>query len=252
MSPTVKKIVQRLKEANPNEQIKLIKSIADMRLQEAVPELLQLLQNKVDYDVQIETIKALGIIQDVQAGDTLLRYLSQEDIPILMETVLALGKLCEIGFSKSLQPLEDMLDHPNYRVRKFTIEALASCGRESTLERLFLILQQENLSEEMREQITLAIGRIGGSRAIEILQQLLIPSDLFPKLSMEVRRAAILALGENKTPVALELLGKIYQDKSEPKIIRKYSEDAIKKTILGAKEYFLRIKEQAERILKRK
>ncbi|MHA1795657.1 MAG: HEAT repeat domain-containing protein [Promethearchaeota archaeon] len=72
------------------------------------------------------------------------------------------------------------------------------------------------------------------------------------KLHIEVRRGAILAFGEIKNPAALELLGKIYQNKNEPKIIRQYAEDAIKKTILGAKEYFLSIKEQATRILRGK
>lgn len=252
MGPSLKKLLVKLHDMNAQEQVKAIQAIAESGNPEGVEEILELLTENADYDVQIESIKALGSLQDTRAGETLLAYLDQEDVPILMETVLALGKLCEIGFSKALTPLEEMMSHSNYRVRKFTIDALSRCGADTTVELLFNELKKEDLSVEMREQITSALGQIGGSRAIEILKYLLFPSDIFPKLTVEVRRAAIHSLGQNKSPAALEVLGKIYNDKDEPKVIRKYAEDAIKMTVDGAKEYYIKVRQRAEHILKGK
>ncbi|MHA1611154.1 MAG: HEAT repeat domain-containing protein [Promethearchaeota archaeon] len=250
MPPSIKKTLGKLNDLDPREQIKALQTLGDLRASESVPAIIQLLADDQDYDVQIEGIKSLGKIQDIQAGDKILSYFDHEDVPILMEVVTALGKLCEIGYSKGLPLLEQKLTHTNYRVRKFTIDALSSCGGDSTIEKLFTMLQNEDLSVEMHEQITLAIGQIGGSRAIELLQKLLIPSDLFPKLTVEVRRAAIYALGQNKSPVALEILGKIYNDKKEVNVIRNYAEEAIKGTVSGAKDYYLQIRERAENILR--
>ncbi|MHA1673896.1 MAG: HEAT repeat domain-containing protein [Promethearchaeota archaeon] len=252
MPPSIKKLGEKLQDQDPREQIKALKTLGNLRSSESVDSIIKLLTDDQDYDVQIECIKSLGKIQEIQSGDKLLNLIDHEDIPILMEVVIALGKLIEIGFTKGLADLEEKLNHTNYRVRKFTIDALSTCGGDSTIEKLFLMLQNEDLSVEMHEQITMSIGKIGGSRAIEILQKLLIPSDLFPKLSVEVRRAAIKALGQNKKTVALEILGKIYNDKKEVKIIRNYAEEAIKMTISGAKEYYLQIRERAENILRGK
>jgi HEAT repeat protein len=99
---------------------------------------------------------------------------------------------------------------------------------------------------ELKELIANTIGQIGGSRSIEILKE------LSKEGRVEIRRAAIKALGELRNTVALDLLGKIYNDKKEDKVIKAFAEEAIKKIIEGARTAYLNLKQRAEDILKGK
>jgi HEAT repeat protein len=66
---------------------------------------------------------------------------------------------------------------------------------------------------------------------------------------MKVRHSVIHALGESKNSETLEILGKIYNNKIENKIIRWYAEEAIRKTIIAARDEFMQLKKLAEEIL---
>jgi HEAT repeat protein len=246
------KILPRLSEPNSDLQIKTLRELAEMKAGECIPDIIRLAQSGED-SVKLEAMVALGKIADPKSGEEILPFLEKkDDVPFLMEVITTLGTIGANGFTGAAKALHPMLDHEHYRVRKFAIQALGNCGNVESIDALYSHFQKEDVSMETKEAIALSIGQIGGSRAMEILTNLVLPSEKSHVLSKEVRRAAIQALGDMRSPRALEVLGKVYNDDEEDKVIRKYAEAAIRKTIDGAKEWYLRIKDRAETILKGK
>lgn len=245
MTPAWEKPLKMLSELDLNVKIKALRELGRLKAVECQTDIIKLLNiqdPKLD-DVKLEAIITLGKIADPSIGDQLLTYMDTTDIPFLMELITTLGILGANGFTKAAPAIEKKLDHANFRIRKFSIQALAKCGNASTIEKLFEIFQRKETTTETKELLAETIGQIGGSRAIEILK------DLVKEGLMEIRRAAIKALGEARTQISLEVLGQIYNDKKEDKIIRKFAEDAIRKIIEGARDYYLQVKQRAEDIL---
>jgi len=250
MAPTWKKYLKRIDDKDKDTQIEALQELGYLKADMAVTDITKLIQkDNVDFAVRAEAIKALGDIGDTSVGPLLITLLKEDEIVILMEVVIALGKLCSHGFTKGIEPLEKMLDHEHPRILKYTIRALGRAGASDSIKQLYPLLRDEDARIELKEEVTLAIGEIGGPKALKILKDLLFPSDEFPKLEMQIRRAAITSLGKAQKPKTLELLGKAYR-KTESKIIKKYAEAAIEKTVDGAKNRYKRIKRRAKEILK--
>jgi len=243
MPAAYEKPMKLLHELDPTVRIKALREIGYLKASECVTDVLRLTKDEND-DVRVEAMITLGKIGDTQIGNELLTLIDTGDIPLLMELINTLGILGANGFTKSSHYIEKKIDHPNFRVRKFVIQSLGKCGTPASIEKMYEVFNRKESSVEIKELIANAIGQIGGSRAIEIL------TDLSKEGLMEIRRAAIKALGESRTPAALEVLGKILKDKKEDKVIRNYAEEAVKKIIEGAKAAFLQIKQRAEEILK--
>jgi HEAT repeat protein len=252
MSPSYSKPLKLLSDSDPSNRIKAVRELGNLKADECISDILRAVESDEDDDVKLEAVIALGRIGDTSVGDKLLNQLDSKDIPFLMETVNTLGILAENGFTAAIDPLENMIEYSNFRVRKLVIEALGKAGSSTTIEKLFTYLKTDKVAIELKELCATAIGQIGGARAIQILRNLIIPNDEIPELIMEVRRAAIYSLGESRNEVALEVLKKVFSNKDEDKVIRKYAEEALKKTIEGAKARYLRIKKRAEDILKGK
>jgi len=250
MTPPFSKVLNQLIHQDPSVRIRALRELGQLKAAECLTDIIQVIEKDSDDDVRVEAVQTLGHIQDIHAGSALLPILTADDIPMVMEAVIALGILGAHGFTDGLVPLERLLTHSHFTVRKYAIEAMGKCGNTETIEKLYAHFKKEDVSIETRQLVATAIGQIGGSRAIHILQNLVLPTGEINELQMEVRRAAIYALGEARTPVALEVLGKVYRNKKEHKVVRKYTEDALKKTIEGAKQHFLTIKKRAEDILK--
>ncbi len=248
MSHPYEKALKLLVDPDVKLRIKALHELAKLRPPECVNDILHILEKDDDDDVKIAAIQTLAVINEISAGPTLIKMLSLDNIPIAMEAVVALGIITAQGYTPGVTALEKMLDHPNFRIRKFTIIVLGECGGSTTIEKLYDHFKKDETSIESKELIATAIGKIGGARAIEILQSLVGITSEVSELKMEVRRAAIAALGEARIPAALDILGKVYNDKKEHKVVRKYAEDAIKKTVDGAYQQFLLIKKHAEDI----
>jgi HEAT repeat protein len=252
MAPAYQKALKQLSENDVSLKIKALRELGELKATECVSDIFRLVEKDESDEVKAEAVRALGMIQDNSIGDKLIPLLDSNDVPLVMESVNTLGIFCANGFTKAVAPIEKLLDHSNFRVRKFAIEALGNSGSSTSIEKLFDYFRKEDASIETKELIARAIGKIGGPRAIEILKDLIIPSELVPKSIMEVRRAAIAALGESRQSAALEILGKVYNDKEEHKVIKSYTEEAIKKTIEAARVQYMNIKKRAEEILKGK
>jgi len=250
MTPPFSNALKQLDHSDPWVRIRALKELGHLKAAECLTDITRVIDKDPHDDVKVEAVRVLGQIQDIHAGSVLLPILKTEDIPMVMEAVVALGTLGAHGFTDGVVPLERLLTHSHFTVRKYAIEALGKCGNSGTIDLLYTHFKKEDVSVETRQLVATAIGHIGGSKAIQILQNLVLPTGEINELQMEVRRAAIYALGEARTPVALEVLGKVYRNKKEHKVVRKYTEDALKKTIEGAKQHFLAIKKRAEDILK--
>jgi len=252
MAPALKKIIESLNSDDPKTKIKAIREIADQKLVECLSDLARLLEKDSPDDVKVEAIRAMGKIQDSAAGPYLLPFLPSDDVELAMESIQALGILGSGGFTDGVLPLEQLLESPKFRIRKYAIMALGECGTSATLETLYEHFKRDETSLDEKELIAEAIGKIGGGRALQILKNLIIPTEEIPELQMEIRRTAIQALGNIQRSARLEVLGQVYNNKTEHKVVRKYAEDAIQKTIEGAKARYLQTKSRAEEILKGK
>ena len=250
MAPPFSKALKQLGHEDPSIRIRALRELAQLKATECLIDIIGLIEKDPNDDVKVEAVRVLGPIQDINAGPTLLRILTTDDIPMVMEAVVALGILGAHGFTDGLVPLERLLNHSHFTVRKYAIETMGKCGNAGTIDKLYAHFKKEDVSIETRQLVATAIGQIGGSKAIRILQELVLPTGEINELQMEVRRAAIYALGEARTPVALEVLGKVYRNKQEHKVIRKHTEDALKKTIGFARRSYEAIKKRAEDILK--
>ena len=250
MTPPFSKALTQLDHEDPSVRIRALRELGQLKATECLTDIIRVIEKDPDDDVKVEAVRVIGQIQDIHAGSVLLPILTTDDIPMVMEAVVSLGILGAHGFTDGLVPLERLLSHSHFTVRKYAIEAMGKCGNSGTIDKLYAHFKREDVSIETRQLVATAIGHIGGSKAINILQNLVLPTGEINELQMEVRRAAIYALGEARTPVALEVLGKVYRNKKEHKVVRKYTEDAIKKTIEGAKSHFMSIKKRAEDILK--
>ncbi|MHA1584974.1 MAG: HEAT repeat domain-containing protein [Promethearchaeota archaeon] len=245
--------LKKLSSEKPQIRIVGARELGNAHAIECISDLVRIIEKEdEESEVKQEAIVSIGKIGEIEAGKSLISTLKSNDIPLVMESISTLGILGAKGFIEARKPLEDLLEHPNYRVRKFTIEALGKCGSEDTIDKLYTHFQKPDISVETKQLIATAIGNIGGAKSIKLLKNLVFPNDEVTELQMEVRRAIIFALGEAKTPQALDVLGRVYNNSKEPKIIRKYTQSAIHKTILGAKEEYMSIKKRAEDILKGK
>jgi len=237
------KALKKLDSEDPKIKIEGIREIGNLKAAECLGDLKRLL-NEQNEDVVAETIVALRKIADVSVADQLIPFLKHKDNLIRGETVLTLGKLAEKGYSEGVEKIHPMLKDPVYFVRKCAVEALSMCGNEKSVDVLLEYFNQKDSSIEIKQMINSALGKIGGSKAMEAL------SKMVKEGQVEIRRSAIKALGESNYVGALELLAAVLEDKNEDKSIKGYAKAAIKNFLDVAEQRYLEFKKRVTEILK--
>jgi HEAT repeat protein len=224
-------------------RIEGIREIGNIKASECIPDLKRLLSESNE-DIIVETVIAFRKIGDSSVAELIFPLLSHDYNLIRGETVLALGKLAEKGYSEAVEKIHPMIKDNNYFVRKCTVEALAGCGNEKSVDILLEYSNKEDTSLEVKQMINSTLGAIGGAKAMEAL------SKMVKEGQVEVRRSAIKALGESNYLGALELLAEVLEDKKEDKSIKIYAKAAIKNFLDQAEKRYLEFNKRVTEILK--
>ncbi len=142
----------------------------------AVEPLIQILKDEDSFDLNRESIKALGAIKDKRAIEPLIELLQNNKIYLREEVVKALGQL---GDEKVVNPLISVLQNEtSSTLRCETIRALGLTKDKRAVKPLIEALQHE--SQKLRldanttiiTEVVIALGKIKDERAITLLVSL--------------------------------------------------------------------------------
>ena len=161
----------------------------------------------------------LGEMKAVEADGALGDLLRHDDERVRRAAVSALGKL---GTAKSSQRLQQALGDSAPGVRTQAAAGLAACagsspaaGRTAAATAIGEALDAE-VDGEVQLALLAALGRVGTAEAVQRLVKAAEPEGrLFKKKSPAQRVAAVLALGEARTPAALNALSELLTDKDK-------------------------------------
>jgi HEAT repeat protein len=228
------KLLKALKSDSGSMRIAAIMALGERKEKAAVDPMIGILTR--DYPpVQSSAAFALGEIGDERAIEILLKQMKDgESDTIKINAAIALGKM---GKETTVPNLIDRLRDNKAAVRSSAALSLGKIGNETAVGPLIDILNSGKLSdgrakdsinanEDVRKSAVLALGEIRKTEATEILTGIL--TDKEEKLS--VRIAAASALGKIGDPGALETIKKVLEDKSMDVNIRKEAFLALGKT----------------------
>lgn len=142
----------------------------------AVEPLIQVLKDEDSFDLNRESIKALGAIKDKRAIEPLIELLQNDKIYLREEVVKALGQL---GDEKVVNPLISVLQNETRStLRCETIRALGLTKDKRAVKPLIEALQHESQKPRLDAnttiitEVVIALGKIKDERAITPLVSL--------------------------------------------------------------------------------
>ncbi len=134
--------------------------------------------------------------------------LAHEDPRVRRETVLSLAK---IGGEDAAQLVVGMLSDADVDVRTAAARAVAVLKSERAFKPLLKILEDGD-EDPVIEQVVRALGQLGDPAAVPLIEKRAVGS-FFSKPTLEVRVAALSALGSIGTPHAMSLVEAAKEDK---------------------------------------
>ena len=171
--------------------------------------MLKALNDRASWDLACKASKALGLIGDMRAADSLINILNSQNLMVLRRAAEALGR---IGHKKALKPLLKLLEKDEPELELKVIEALGRLGDSSAVEAICAGLKSNN--PEIRLITAKALLNFSDERAVKPL------IDIIKKdKNLEIKRIAIMALGMTKSPYALKFLLDLY-DRGLPELYR--------------------------------
>jgi len=192
---------------------------------QAVPAIIKCLHDK-DIDVCIDAAEALGSIRDKQAIPALLDSLQNDpDGDVKTMVTQSLGKIggneVEEALIKISQERPDDMDWSSgddwddwWDIQKEAVLALGNLGSEAAIPLLLEMLKNE-YSQDIQVDLLKSLARIGGAADEELLG--LLKLENFPaKLSnadKNLRRRIIMAMAESDSAATLKALGMALTDK---------------------------------------
>ncbi len=136
----------------------------------AVEPLIQVLKDEDSFDLNRDSIKALGAIKDKRAIEPLIELLQNDKIYLREEVVKALGQL---GDEKVVNPLISVLQNEtSSTLRCETIRALGLTKNKRAVKPLIEALQHESQKPRLDTntmiitEVVIALGKIKDARAI--------------------------------------------------------------------------------------
>jgi HEAT repeat protein len=166
-------------------------------------------------DVAAEAIRRAGALKVVAAVPVLARVLTDDARDIRMAGVAA---LVEIGSPGAMQMLERALTDSDRDVRMTAVRALGTRGQRSALPRLDTIVKSKEIRDaDLTERMAFFVsyGQLCGEGGVPFLDGLLHgKSGLFGRHEdAELRACAAMALGNIKSPKAMQSLQKALNEK---------------------------------------
>jgi len=136
-----------------------IESIGAIRASQCSEILHELLKNSRDLELQLEAVKALGIIGSSRSVAPLLEAMSKNP-PVALS---AAGALAQIGTEEAFAGLLATLEHPEEMVLSAVVWALGEMRDERAIEPLITLAQ--NADDFLKDDIIWALERIGSDSA---------------------------------------------------------------------------------------
>lgn len=178
-------VVQSLDSSDPQVRIDSIQALGKIDNAKSAVLLLRLLADEYRYVRQFaaETLAQLG----KHGALALLQALKDEKECVRESAVYGLGFVCSRTAIDALIP---MLDDPDDKVRYYAADSLSRVGDDTSVEPLIRSLKRRDETSDVRNSIADALVQIGGHQTTQLLTELLQDEDA------EVRRWAGVALGD--------------------------------------------------------
>ncbi|MDQ3696872.1 MAG: HEAT repeat domain-containing protein [Gemmatimonadota bacterium] len=178
-------------------------------LEAAVPALLRMLGDPRWYAVR-NAAELLGLMEIAEAELALNALLTHEDERVRRTVAVALAK---IGTPAAQQGVRQALGEASSVVRDRATTALID-GEHDSVTPLIEALEREE-DEAMRKSIYMALGRVGTRPAVERLLRAARGETGSSGGQISLRVAAVQALGEAGTPMAIAALRSLLHDREE-------------------------------------
>lgn len=199
-------------------QEKCIRLLADMNATEAAPILIKQLKSK-EASIRALSARVLGKFAEKKAVKPLLAILKKGDKEpdlVLAEASLALGTL---GASSATAILVGQLEHPNSKVRGYSISALGEMKSKEAVEPLVkLVLDPE---QDNRTMMIQALANIGDAKAVPALKIILdeVREDMARRDSNYLGSYVVQGLAKLGEGSVIQLLLSEWEEELEPAVL---------------------------------
>ncbi len=126
----------------------------------------------------------------------------------------ATGALARLGTPRASHALQDMLRDPNPDIRLQAALGLGAAGQRAAAADLLEVLEEEQ-DGDVQQAIVTALGKVATPDAIERLQKVAKPGNLFRRKASGLRIAAVNALAEAATQESLDALREMANDRDK-------------------------------------
>ena len=153
----------------------------------------------------------LGEMGVAEVDGRLVETLSHPDARVRRA---ATGALARLGTPRALHALQDMLRDPNPDIRLQAALGLGAAGQRAATADLLEVLDKEQ-DADVQQAIVTALGKVATVEAIERLQKVAKPGNLFRRKASGLRIAAVNALAEAATQESLDILRDMSNDRDK-------------------------------------
>ncbi|GAB4343090.1 MAG: hypothetical protein Kow0099_21180 [Candidatus Abyssubacteria bacterium] len=206
-------LLAALKDSEEVVQMAAAESLAKLGNSSIFPELIENLTSSRasvrKYSAYVLGRKAKS--KDTEVVEALEALTSDSDNNVRAEVFYA---LCELSAPSSRDLFIEGLHDPDTRVRRYSAAALGKLKGNQAGRALALALQKES-DEDVRRMIATALGKVGSSGSVDAL------IDALPLETPAVRLDIAAALGEAKTPRAIEALTELLTEDPNPQVREK-------------------------------
>lgn len=171
---------------DPNEDVRRSAAEALERL-EGMDNLETLIEKYRNGDrvMKLRVLYALGKLRTDGCLPVLIHALSSENEDLRAAAIRVLG---ELGDTRTLQPLVNMLNDPSMTIQTLTVEALANFRHPSLVPIILPILQREN-----KYLVMSTLNTLGALNAVEAVERII---EITGHDDPDVRKTAAEILGE--------------------------------------------------------
>lgn len=199
-------LIPGLKDPDVKVYISVLRALEEMggcAVQSLVAEL-----ESSDINLRNHIVSILSRIQDPALFEPLIRTLKDESPEIRWKSAKALGKL---GDKRAVEPLLEALEDNTIEVRIKSARSLGQLADPRAVEKLAKVAQDGKEDSAVRKEAIIALGKIGGDEAVNVLINLLEKSKETIDFPDDLRSALIKALGYSQDVKAIPILIELWR-----------------------------------------
>ncbi len=204
-----------------SEIIRVIKNIKEADERSLNKELLSVFEESLNPKVRREVLDFFGRIEYIEAEDTALALLGNEDIedPELITSLIRY--LAALNTGNATKKMIELIDHENTRIAESAVNALGKSGSGEAGKLILEKLADADFPEELRTEIVLALGELKYGEAVDTLIRIASDGDEEKFLRMY----AAISLGKIGDEQAIPVLKGLFSENDS--LIRAYAASAL-------------------------